>query len=127
MPIRSILLRVLLSIALVFNGAATAIASASMDAMAQATSAAVAAETEVPPCHEHEQASGPGASEQGGHPGSDCCKSGMCRCACLHHAPVALVALTYVAPVLVRFDIVRPMSVGHATPPLPHLIRPPIS
>jgi hypothetical protein len=123
MPLRSILLRVLLSIALVFNGAATAFASAGMDGMAEA---AAAAEADVPPCHDLEQSSAPSTPEQGGHAGSDCCESGMCRCACLHHVPVALVALTFVAPVLVHPDSVRPMSVGHATPALPHLIRPPI-
>jgi hypothetical protein len=143
MSVWSLLLRVLLAGALVFNGVSTAVASVHlghMGAMVPAHSAKVApvqtTATEEPPCHQHHQAEAVGDSHpapaaadtaaKSGTPSPDCCKSGACRCTCVHHAPVAIVDLGFLVPLIEHADSVRPMSTRHATPALPHLIRPPI-
>lgn len=135
-----ILLRILLSVALIFNGAATVAASAHMNhaGMAEAVqSAKVVQAVEAQPCHQHDQAASADPSGQpavaldtgssgSGHPTPDCCESGACRCACAHHAQAAIPDVVFNTPMIEHADSVRPMSWGHAPPALPHLIRPPI-
>jgi hypothetical protein len=141
MPGWSCLLRVLLSVALIFNGAATAGASVHIightGAMAAvvaeaAAEPALATAEEDPSCREHrpvpsaEQRAAAADTDQSQRPAPDCCQSDACRCACVHHAPAAIVGLDFHAPLIEHAASVRPMSSGHADPALPHLIRPPI-
>ena len=128
----SLLLRLLLAVALVFNGVAPAVAAVHAGHMAApaAVVTPVPVADEAMPCHEHHQA---GAAEQPQSapveeaPASpDCCESGACRCACVHSTPVAIIDLGFVAPVIEHVESVRPMPSGHADAALPHLIRPPI-
>ncbi|WP_460822900.1 CopL family metal-binding regulatory protein [Lysobacter olei] len=125
MPVWSLLLRLLVAVALVFNGAAPAVAAVHAGHMVAPPVAAPAAELS---CHEHHQA---GYADQppatGEHPGtSDCCESGACRCACVHSTPVAIMDPGVVASVIEHAESVRPMAPGHADAESPHLIRPPI-
>lgn len=153
MSVWSILLRVSLCVALMFNGATTAVASVQMTrmhaGMAQQAGPTGQPETMSPaivmsdadnamPCHQHEaQPAQSTGLEQGAaapdtgspkskHPAPDCCKSGMCRCACMQHAVAAIPMLPFNAATIEHADSVRPMALGHAAPALPHLIRPPI-
>src|SRR3546814_15468258 len=56
----------------------------------------------------------------------DCFESGPCRCACLHHGQFAPMTMVASAAIIGHTDSVRPMFSVHASPALPHLIRPPI-
>ena len=133
MPVWSILLRLLLAAALIFNGGATTAASVHMNHMG-GVDAVVQPEPvsqEDPPCHEHlstatDQPDPTVGADNHQAPSPDCCKSGACRCACVHHATAAILDLGLVAPIIQHAASVRPMSTGHAAPALPHLIRPPI-
>lgn len=135
---RSVLLRLFLIVALLFDGAASAVASVHMSDFGMA---AMASQTEPAsgssgsaemPCHEGGAAHQPNAAM--GHqipPDSDsqspdCCESGACRCACMHQSQAAVIAMTVIIPAIEHADSVRPMPPAHASPALPHLIRPPI-
>jgi hypothetical protein len=132
------LLRVVLSIALILNGIGGAVAGTRMQAgqLAASTGApsAEAGKGADMPCHAHQrpESGGHQASKEGSPalpgkaPVPDCCKSGMCTCACVHVAQIALSALQVTAPVLEHDLAVRRLSLTYATPSLPHLIRPPI-
>ena len=116
MPVRLILLRLLLCVALLLNGTASAMAAARM--------AIPAAEPQGMAMMDH--AAEPAQAPQGSDPAPDCCTSGICQCTCVHAAQIALPFV--LAP---AFDargarIALPMPAGHAQPALPHLIRPPI-
>jgi hypothetical protein len=127
MPGWPLLLRLLLALALVFNGAGPAVAAVHAGHMAAPSMVVPAAEAEMP-CHEHHHAvdtDQPPA--KGGQPASpDCCESGACRCACVHSTPVAIMDPGVVASVIEHAESVRPMAPGHADAASPHLIRPPI-
>lgn len=142
-----ILLRVLLSLTLVLNGVGYAAASTTMelhglhaDSEAGRTASASLDDTSMP-CHteadmiqmdmaHHGHGSCPAsdmpplANESGG---SDCCDSGQCVCACAQHVVFALVMPAVPNAEVVHATSVRVLSLGHAQPALPHLIRPPIA
>lgn len=134
----SFLLRVLLSLSLALNGVTAAAAATHMPLMHEATtqaSPAVAAEgNQDMPCHGHHAskanaghdapAATPDKTTSKSSP--DCCKSGACRCACVHAAQAALTDWPIAASTVERDLSVRPLLLGHAAPALPHLIRPPI-
>lgn len=151
MSVRSILLRLLLSVGLILNGSGYAVASAhmqmddsmqagSMQAGTSSTlvaSAALAAETPCPTHHlmgmqsmSTESPTVHGAANttslKSGHPSPDCCKSGACRCACVHQCQAAVPAVAFQLAVIEKVGNVRPMQSGHESPAVPHLIRPPI-
>jgi hypothetical protein len=136
MPLRAILLRLLLCVALVFNGAGAAMASVQMMQMhvdGQAIASVPAksmAEAEVAmPCHHHGQAShenGVHAPSKGGHPAPDCCKSNTCTCACANQVAIVVPVIVFHGAMAPHAGNVRPMALGHPAPALPHLIRPPI-
>jgi hypothetical protein len=143
----STLLRVLLSLSLVLNGATGAAAAvrmqvhAGMPEPARTTSVADSAPDmrmshEGSSCHHSDGASdsiGTGlqsvtdpASGKSKHPAPDCCKSSACRCACAHAAQAALPSLSLAGLAPDHDRSVRPLALAHAEPAIPHLIRPPI-
>jgi hypothetical protein len=138
MPVWSRLLRVALCVILMLNGVASAMASVQMEAahvQAAADIERMASTTDVMPCHQGGELTatsvvmqdavqdGPG-SGHAKHP--DCCKSSTCRCACLFSAQAAVPSWVAPPAVVAHTRSVRPLSLGHAQPTLPHLIRPPI-
>lgn len=143
----SVLLRMVLIVVLVLNGAGTAAASVTMmrGAMPEhASTAAPAAQKPSAlqaalPCHDMAKmavtAASPDTAAQApdhaahakGKPAApDCCKSGTCQCACMQAAHAALAAMPAFALVSPHSDVSHPMPAGHADPALPHLVRPPI-
>ena len=127
MPVRLILLRLLLCVALLLNGTASAMAAARM-AIPAAEPQGMAMQSAAP-CHDMatmDHAAEPAQASQGSDPAPDCCTSGICQCTCVHAAQIALPFV--LAP---AFDargarIALSMPAGHAQPALPHPIRPPI-
>jgi hypothetical protein len=130
----SIALRLMLCVLLVLNAAAPAWAGARVHAGQPAELASAA---KLPPCHsssampaaDASPALEPGSQEDPSDPAtaaSDCCNGEACGCACVHHAPAAMVAL--VSPGLAMRSPLRigRAHAGHAPPPAPVLIRPPI-
>ena len=134
----SILLRVLLSAALVLNGISSAVASAQMVSAANVTPAAIAADPHaqhgvaVPEpsqgaCHEDGTTpDGDAPSARHGKHVTDCCQAGMCACHCMQQSQVTFAPPVLASPQVAHSASVRAMSSAHETPPLPHLIRPPI-
>ena len=124
----AILLRVLLSLALVLNGAGSAWA---MDAHAGATKArhhdghAIAAEAVVPPCHDDADAGAPHAPDPTPEP-ADCCRTAACQCACAQLPATALAANPFVPDLPPAAAAMSRTPHGHPAPALPHRTRPPI-
>lgn len=146
MTVRAILLRVILSVALVFNGAASAMTSVEMAQMHAQTGVAhqhaqagvahpheqsepKTSMSDAAPCHDeqpkvHADDSHAGSPTKAEHP--DCCTSTSCTCACVSHV-VAVVPVPALAGVATpNADLLLPVLINHVAPPLPHLIRPPI-
>lgn len=147
MSVWALLLRVLLSVALVLNGATGAAAAVRMqmphgDGQTLAALAAEAPELssdDVPPCHQQateangERHLGADDSALSGskHSGSkhstpDCCKSYSCNCVCAHATQTPLASAFLHVPLVDHSQNVRPLLPGHPAPALPHLNRPPI-
>ena len=136
MSARFVWLRLLLCVALVFNGATSAMASVQMmqlhaqaeDAVGSAGTHADAMAESTLPCHHGEQAPQEStAPAKTRHPATpDCCKSDTCTCACV--SPVVAMVPTLASHDVPMADAgnIRPLALGHAAPALPHLIRPPI-
>lgn len=140
MPIWSLLLRAFLSLVLILNGMGTAAASVhlpgfTMVASTEAAAPSTLADAGELPCHQQQ---GEAASAGAGYPSADpprdsadhqqpdCCKSGLCRCECMHSAHAAVMAWAITTPFIEHGIVVRSLPLGHAAPALPHLIRPPI-
>ena len=143
MTVLSVLLRVLLSISLILNGSGYAMAATHMQmghgdtaasAPKQASDSVFAAEL---PCQQHHSGvSGPvaqlpdttsdSATVKSEHPSPDCCKSGACRCACVHQVQVAIPMGSLDGGVIEHAGVMQLLKQGHTAPALPHLIRPPI-
>ena len=140
MSLGPILLRLLLCLCLVLNGTVAASASAHLPMPEPTDAASIAANTTSitatpdEPCHGHdaaamtEQDEAPATTPEPAPPkhSPDCCKSGLCNCACVHIAQAGVPALQIPAAMLDQTRSVRPLTLGHATPALPHPIRPPI-
>lgn len=141
MSTRAILLRLLLCVALVFNGAASAMASVQMMQMhadGQGTaSVSVQSMADAEPamqCHHdgqpsHSQdtaATATPSKVKPPHKAPDCCKSSACTCACVHHAAAMAPMMVFLGTTLPHVGSVRSMALGHPAPALPDLIRPPI-
>jgi hypothetical protein len=141
MSTRAILLRLLLCIALVFNGAASAMASVQMMQMhadGQGTASipvpTMADAEPAMPCHHDGQAShsqdaadaATPSKDKQPHQAPDCCKSSTCTCACVHQAAAMVPMMAFQGAALLHAGSVRSMALGHPAPALPHLIRPPI-
>jgi len=142
-----VFLRVLLCISLVFYGSgANAAATGMQMAYATAAAATVSSTDPVPgatataSCHDANATGIPAAGQpiagadddtsgaQASTSASpDCCEaSSSCDCSCTQQVQIATTALIVRGPVPARSTAVRPMTTGHASPALPHLIRPPI-
>lgn len=141
MPIWSLLLRVLLSLSIAFNGVAFA-------GVRSHAAMHPAAAVEVPESAEHDMAGSacPESSmaapephadyvadldDRSGqtpkdHASGDCCKSGTCRCPCMHAAQLAVSVAGLVLPAVQNTQDLQIPALGHASPVLGHLIRPPI-
>jgi hypothetical protein len=137
MSVWSLLLRVLLSLMLAVNGVAAAAVSVQMaDAVdAEAARAGDSATAVDMPCHaRHAQAMPDDASPAAmaalapatGKHASDCCKSGLCRCACTQGAHAVLLASVDSVRVAGHDSGARAPAVACPAPALPHPIRPPI-
>lgn len=141
MPLPSLLLRILLSLGLVFNGTGSAFASAHLSLAGLPGAAVEGDASHASPeasatCHEGNTAAGKpvltaaaGASvilPDSGHD-SDCCGSGNCRCPCLHGSSAALPMTADDTVVPMPQPVIQALRPAHDTPALPHLIRPPIS
>lgn len=136
MPTGSVLLRLFLILALVFNGAgsAAALVHATGQQMAAMDGQPMAAAADAS-CHEAMAAMHGAGSESGAAvpeapdkdkatDGADCCKSGACGCV---QATCAALPLRSEAALV---GLLGPgsgaLAVGHPNPAAPHLIRPPI-
>ena len=140
MKASSIILRMFLSAALIFNGISSAVASAQMISSAKVMPTATAAnphahhapaapEPSQGACHEKAAAPDGDAPLPGtGHDqhGTDCCQAGMCACHCMQQTQVTFVPPVLASPQVAHSASVRAMSSAHESPRLPHLIRPPI-
>ena len=135
MSVWSILLRVLLSIALVLNGATGAFAATGMQmSHAVPVSSAPAAERTAveKPCHQATGMAESGAeapaspSADPKHTGLDCCKSTSCTCMCVHGVQAPPVYASPSSAVVHHNQSVRPLLLGHSSPVLAHPTRPPI-
>lgn len=135
MPFWPLLLRIVLSLALLMNGVTATRASVQMDI--QHASQMAQAEGQAPIANAHRSCHDEGAVQErqatkdkastGDHSRhSDCCKSASCRCACLQSAQAAAPMWSAVKVLAYHSHSVRPLPLGHAEPRLPHLIRPPI-
>ena len=132
-----VLFRVLIALSLVLNGTGSAFASTQMllaadgqvdQAMPSAATGHMghAGHATSPPCHDEQAPRSPADDGQEKNPHADCCQSGACSCPCAAHASAALVGVAPATACLAHAVDVRPMALGHPTPALPHLIRPPI-
>ncbi|QSX77174.1 CopL family metal-binding regulatory protein [Agrilutibacter solisilvae] len=131
MSVGSLLLRVVLSLALILNGAATAIAHAHPVAGGSGAvriDAPESADASMDmPCHGqagHELALPKPAGEDDADQG--CCESSACQCACVHPVHATLVGFAFAAPARIHAPWVQPFAPGYPEPAQPHLIRPPI-
>lgn len=150
MNLLSLLLRIVLSVSLIANGAGLAQASTRMQlvhaehaehaaAPVAAAAAVVAAAGESQPaCHEPgmTEAATPKAlpDHHGGHDSqgdvgdqaTDCCEGRSCQCVCAQHAPMASVPGGVSGVTASQASVVARANPRHLPPRLPHLIRPPI-
>ena len=128
MSVRFVLLRLLLCLALLLNGTASAMAAARMaipHAEPQGRTMQSAA-----PCHDmamvDQAAASTDRAPEDGHPAPDCCESGICQCACVHAAQPAVPAMPAPGFIAGGSRPAQAMPAGHADPALPHPVRPPI-
>jgi hypothetical protein len=125
-----LVLRLLLSVLLVLNGIGEAAAAASMELRhAMATSIANDADAThdgAAPCHDDGATATPADhDDDSGTP--DCCRSGQCHCPCAQHVYAATTIEFDRAARLVHADVIVAPKAGHASPTLPHVMRPPIA
>ena len=136
MSVWSILLRVLLSLALVLNGATGAYAATRMQ-MSHAAPVSIIAAAErtavEKPCHQASDMTHVGpmaaidpAPEPSKHPSPDCCKSSSCTCMCVQGVQAPPVYASVLTALVNHSQSVRPLSLGHTSPALAHPPRPPI-
>lgn len=135
----AILLRVLLSVVLIFNGSGYAYAATQMHLagalFASDTVDHNTAAHDAPPCHGAmgdmaDQDPVPLKDSIAGHDGhgdSNCCQTDQCDCVCAQHVPATSLAFWLRSPMLVRSHVPAYRPAQHLSPALSHLQRPPIS
>lgn len=135
-----IAVRLLLVLCLILNGIGNAMAAVAMPSMTSMSDDAVLAimDPGAPAtgdaCGHAQKAPMATAdpappSSPAGHPADcakDCCAQGACNCPCMHLGQAALLELTMVAPSIGGTTVVTALALGHSTPALLDLIRPPI-
>lgn len=128
MSVSATLLRLILSVVLILDGVgATSLpAGHAGSGLAPTTVAGIDL-----PCHADAMTGNPSrTARSAGVPldrsQPDCCESGACRWACLHHAQLTGMAMQMPAPVIERAAYLPAAPAGHVPPTLPDLIRPPI-
>jgi hypothetical protein len=142
MPLWSLALRVLLSLSMAFNGVAFAgvqshdamhpVASQGADAdhAADAMTGAACSEAGMSAATSHaDHATGPDSAAKKptkDHAAGDCCKSGSCRCPCMHAPSLAVSVASLLLPDIRNTEAQKLPAFGHPSPALGHLIRPPI-
>lgn len=131
MSVGSLLLRFVLSLALLVSG--TSHADMAMAGMAGEHAGHVAAAVAAPPCHEAGEtaadhaAHGAGVADgPAGDPLPDCCQAGSCRCACVHGLSATPVPGSAGFRPSGPQRHAEPGTVTYVSPSLPQLIRPPI-
>lgn len=131
-PLRR-LLHLLLALAVMANGAGTALASAH-GCCAQMQQAAIAAASAASQsCHDHGDTATP-AGHPSGHAGTPAHEDGCghdhagatCGCACTLQATTLLPTLPSLALAPMRSPTIAFAAHSRAAPPLPHPLRPPI-
>jgi len=135
------ILRLILCVSLVLNGATGAAAAVRMhmphddgQTVAASTAESHKPSSEEMPCHQQAGENGDKAplaavdhgASRSKHSVPDCCKSSSCNCACVQAAHAPLGSMFIHALLLNQSHGVSPLSPGHPSPALPHLIRPPI-
>ena len=139
MTIRSICLRVLLSLGMILNGSSLAMASAhagmGMGNPLHSASEAAPVLGSQPSCHEdaahvdatasHDASVKSDSGEPSKSQSPGCCKSGKCSCACVH-AAAALPGIARMEATVFHGSILGSVEVSHTAPVLPELSRPPI-
>ncbi len=134
MSVWPILLRVFLSVVLVLNGATGAYAATRMQmshAAPASTVDAVKKTVAETPCHEmsgmaHTSPATDPAPLPSKHPSPDCCKSASCTCMCMQGVQAPPLYAVVTTMFVNHSQSVRPLSLGHTSPALPHPTRPPI-
>ncbi|NUS39190.1 MAG: CopL family metal-binding regulatory protein [Lysobacter sp.] len=128
----SILLRLVLSLGLVLNGTAWAMAPSHLQSFDVAQHRGQAMQTVAgTPCHGHHAMSGRAVADSAASADHvptqplPCCKSSACGCACAQAQVVVVPASLPLMPLAKEFAA-HPSAPRHAAPVLPHLIRPPI-
>ena len=134
MPLRSCLLRVLLAIALILNGAIPAMATPQAQ-MSHAQHRTHAMAGMAGHCEHQVAASGmrsdtPSTANtpapRPAHPAPDCCSNGACHCVCVHQVPSVNPAVLVAVNDGIDLERTQALLPAHASPLLPNLIRPPI-
>ena len=116
----AMVVRILLSLALVLNGTSGAWAMDAATAMAKAPPAIADV---APPCHGH--ADEPDPAKPAPQP-SECCQTAACQCACAHLPAVAFLPAAVAKSPPMSIASATVVVHRHAAPPLPHQLRPPI-
>ena len=138
----TLLMRLLVVLCLLGNGFGTAYANAQMSFKhAQTHGAPAAHDAAAAPtvaaaehhCHEAmDVESGtrktdvPPPSDRSDLHSADCCGGPTCQCACAYHASFVSTAMSSVPGVPPDSVLFATLDADHASPTLPHLIRPPI-
>ncbi|WP_216957916.1 MULTISPECIES: CopL family metal-binding regulatory protein [unclassified Lysobacter] len=130
-----LVLRALLCLMLVLNGTGYTAAATQMG-LAHLAMSAPGEQAATPPCHgesSHDEVAAMHAhadddcATAGMDDGApDCCQSSHCNCDCLQHATAAIAIFSVPAGLPPERHRAQPRQIDRPSPPLPHLLRPPI-
>lgn len=134
MSVWTILLRTVFGVALVLNGAMGAFAATGMQMShhaAPGTGQAIEEAAGETPCHQatgtaHTSPAVDPSPRPFKHPGPDCCDSASCTCIGVQSVQAPPLHAGVSPAHLNHGQSVRPLSLGHSSPALPHPTRPPI-
>ena len=133
---RRLAVRLLLCVLLVLNGTGYAVAATDMHVAHLAMAMAMHEAEAASPCHDAETPDNTGVTQhshadcdtgQAGSAAPDCCQSSQCVCDCLQHATAAMAVVALPAGPPPGGEIAQPGVADRRAPPLPNLLRPPIT